>query len=59
MLFVSHKYDAAISRVHDLIDVSKDDEEIYCYVQVLHAKLNQGHVHNDILGPWEDVYHAR
>ena len=59
MLFVSRKYDAAISRVHDLIEVSKDDEEKYCYIQVFHTKLDHGHVHNDILGPWEDASHAR
>ena len=59
MLFLSWKYDAAVSRVHDLIDVSKDDEEMYCYIQLFCAKLDHRHIHNDILGPWEDVCHAR
>ena len=58
MLFVSRKYDVAISRVRDLIDVSKDDQEKYCYIQVFHAKLDRGHVHNHTLGSWEDVSYA-
>ena len=59
MLFVSRNYDVAISRVRDLIDVSKDDEEMYCYIQVFYTKLDHGQAHNDILGPWKDVSHSR
>ncbi|KAF8550350.1 TPR-like protein [Imleria badia] len=35
ILFVARKYDTAISRVHDLIAVSGEDETTYCCIQVL------------------------
>ncbi|KAF8551190.1 hypothetical protein OG21DRAFT_317044 [Imleria badia] len=35
VLFVTRKCDTAISRVHDLIAVSRDDETMYCCIQVL------------------------
>ncbi|KAF8555588.1 TPR-like protein [Imleria badia] len=35
MLFVARKCDTAISRVHDLIGVSRDNGTMYCYIQVL------------------------
>ncbi|KAF8549390.1 hypothetical protein OG21DRAFT_1500458 [Imleria badia] len=35
LLFVARKYDTAISRVQDLIAVSRDDETMFCYIQVL------------------------
>lgn len=35
MLFVSQKYEAAVSRINDLIAVSMNDETTYCCVQVL------------------------
>ncbi|KAF8552779.1 hypothetical protein OG21DRAFT_1511030 [Imleria badia] len=34
VLFVAQKCDSAISRVHDLIAVSRDDEAMFCYIQV-------------------------
>ncbi|KAF8550593.1 TPR-like protein [Imleria badia] len=34
-LFAARKYETAISLVDDLIAVSRDDESIYCYIQVL------------------------
>ncbi|KAF8427620.1 hypothetical protein L210DRAFT_3136383 [Boletus edulis BED1] len=34
-LFVAGKYDTAISRVHDLIALERDDEAMHCCVQVL------------------------
>jgi tetratricopeptide (TPR) repeat protein len=38
ILFMAEKYEKAISRVHDLIAVSSDDEAMYCYIQVYHAR---------------------
>ncbi|KAF8547519.1 TPR-like protein [Imleria badia] len=35
ILFVARKCDTAISRVHDLISVSRDDDMMCCYIQVL------------------------
>ncbi|KAF8552129.1 hypothetical protein OG21DRAFT_1486431 [Imleria badia] len=41
MLFVARKCDTAISRVHDLIGVSRDDGTTYCYIQVFHLDCEQ------------------
>ncbi|KAF8547590.1 TPR-like protein, partial [Imleria badia] len=35
LLFMARKCDTAISRVHDLIAISRDDETTYCCIQVL------------------------
>ena len=35
---MAEKYEKAMSRVHDLIAISSDDETMYCYFQVFHVK---------------------
>jgi hypothetical protein len=45
---MDEKYEKAISRVHDLIAVSSDDEAMYCYIQVFLARSDCGYAHDNL-----------